>query len=92
MWQASIATAMLIRDSVTLPCMHFHVPIYFEQISAKQQIDLLTAQAWFSESRHLEGKVSMILLIYNTPLYLRIHNYFAFFSPCLLFPSSTFVH
>lgn len=36
------------------------------QVSAKQQIDLLTAQAWFSEDKQLEGKVHCIPISYFT--------------------------
>lgn len=34
--------------------------LYVQQIQAKQEIELLTAEAWFSENKELETKVISI--------------------------------
>lgn len=41
--------------------------IPLERVFSKQQIDILTAQAWFSESKQLEEKVAKLSLHYGIP-------------------------
>ncbi|KAM0953036.1 putative von Willebrand factor, type A, von Willebrand factor A-like domain superfamily [Dioscorea sansibarensis] len=57
--------------------VHIAKDIPLERISAKQQIDLLTAQAWFLESKHLEGTVIELSLQRGIPseyTYLVLHQ------------------
>ncbi|KAJ0987493.1 hypothetical protein J5N97_005849 [Dioscorea zingiberensis] len=56
-----------LNDIVIDLKVHKTKDIPLERISAKQQIDLLTAQAWFSESKQLEGKVIELSLQRGIP-------------------------